>query len=207
MEIGTQVLSLLLPICLPYIPLVGKDDGHRVRQQQKQKKRDQTRGAVEARHSAQVRTGISPGKVVGLGIRYPQAGYETLSSHYPLTPNCRMEIIRGSCLFWVPNPPGVLRQSENPSILPSHFPLKLRLLIGPNSRQIPRSRSCTHPIREVLHDQSRHGARSRSDTGTERQRLPPTTFTLQLWAPPSLVNRNRVMCSRFRPAPSGSRRG
>lgn len=127
----TQVLSLLLPICLPYIPLVGKDDGYRVRQQQKQKKRDQTRGAVEARHSAQVRTGISPGKVVGLGVRYPQAGYETLSSHYPLTPNCRMEIIRGSCLFWVPNPPGVLRQSENPSILPSHFPLKLRLPIGP----------------------------------------------------------------------------
>lgn len=55
-----------------------------------------------------------------------------------------------------------------------------------------------HPIREVLHDQSRHGSRAPlgSDPRTPRRRL-PTTFTPPHWAPPSLAS--HVASARFPP--------
>lgn len=66
----------------------------------------------------------------------------------------------------------------NPSILQPPFP-------DPPPTSGPPSLAPAHPIREVLHDQSRHGSQVplASDSRTPKRRL-LTTFTPPLWAPP-----------------------
>lgn len=72
-----------------------------------------------------------------------------------------------------------------PDLIPPSFSLLSRTL-APTSE--PPSPAPAHPIREVLHDQSRHGSQVplAFDSHTPKQRL-PTTFTPPHWAPPSLV--------------------
>ena len=96
------------------------------------------------------------------------------------------------------NPARDRKPLSSPQALPSQPPAP-----SWSQFQILKSRLCTHPIWEVLHDQSRHGARSHCfDSSTNGLRLPPPpNFTLPLWAPPSSASRNRVTCSRRSPPP------
>ena len=109
-------------------------------------------------HPAQGSGGSLPGKkVVWLGVRYPRAGCETLSTHYPSLPTVTRGLAEDPTPFAFRIRPQCCPRAKAPRFSPAtsvSTPAP-----GWSQFQTPKSRPCTHPVREVLHDQSRHGAR------------------------------------------------
>lgn len=195
---GTQVLGLLLPTFLPdSVPSGRGIQAQCLTQSRVNPKKRLTRGLWEQgiRHS--VGAGMSRGRRCLAGITYHRAGCETLSRHCPSLPNVNGESAENPLSGSEPsgNPSRDRKPLSSPQAPPSQPPAP-----SWSQFQILKSRLCTHPIWEVLHDQSRHGARSHCcDSSTKGLRLPPPNFTLRLWAPPSSAGRNHVTCSRRSP--------
>lgn len=95
-------------------------------------------------------------RLVRMEVRYPRAGWEPLICRYLPLPTVK-------CGYAENLDPSRFRmrpESCPRATAPQFSPAISFLAPSWSQFQIPKSRPCTHPIREVFHDQSRHGARS-----------------------------------------------
>lgn len=157
---GTRALSPLLPTCRPSAPRVERAAGTGCDPASSQQQQNVTRQGAGERGGASLGGGgarggggasLGGGRAARQG---PTGGCEAVSSYDPSLPLSK----RGK--------PRVLPRRENPSIPRSRLPTDPGPPTGPHFRP-PGPGPSTHPIREVLHDQPRHGARPRgSDPST-----------------------------------------
>lgn len=137
------------------------------------------RGGPGSRACGTGGSGASLGKAVGLGVRHPQARCETLSSPCTSLPMSNGDKPR-TLPPWFQNPPGILPQRENPSILPAAFLHPWRPTGADSRVQAP----ALTPFGRFF-TISRDMAHARShcfDSNPDRRRLPPTTHAAALGA-------------------------